>query len=129
MKWFVKDNENALIGMNKDLKTMAKKETKQETMETTEKRRTRVVIKWEDNYEKVVLACLNVMSLIKDVEKSELCRRKYVELMISLANLIKSKDVKGAVNACDNFGLALIVSGIDGVEVTTTCNTFIDMFR
>lgn len=129
MKWFVKDNENALNGMNKDLKTMAKKETKQETMETTEKRRTRVVIKWEDNYEKVVLACLNVMSLIKDVEKSELCRRKYAELMISLANLIKSKDVKGAVNACDNFSLALIVSGIEAVEVTTICNTFIDMFR
>lgn len=129
MKWFVRDNENALIGMNKDLKTMAKKETKQETMETTEKRRTRVVIKWEDNYEKVVIACLNVISLIKDVEKSELCRRKYVELMVALANLIKSKDVKGAVNACDNFGLALIVSGIDAAEVTTICNTFIDMFR
>lgn len=111
---------------------MAKKETKQETvetMETTEKRRTRIVIKWEDNYEKVILACLNVMPLITDVKKSELCMRKYVELMVALCNLIKSKDVKGAVNACDNFGLALIASGIEAVEVTTACNTFIDMFR
>lgn len=129
MKLFVKDNENALNGMNKDLKTMAKKEMKQETVETTEKRRTRVVIKWEDKYEKLVLSCLDTMSTIKDVEKSELCRRKYAKLMISLANLIKSKDVKEAVNACDNFGLSLIVAGVSSVEVTSTCNEFIDLFR
>ena len=117
---------------------MAKKEMKtMETVETTEKRRTRVVVKWEDKYEKLVLACLDTVSnicldtvsTIKDVEKSERCRRKYVDLMIALANLIKSKDVKGAVNACDNFGLSLTVAGVSAIEVTTKCNEFIDLFR
>lgn len=115
---------------------MVSKAKAPETTNPTEKaKRTRNVIKWQDAYTEFVLEASHAIVVVSATPKSELAKRKYAELLTSMASLIKDKDATGqCISACDNFELVLDVAGLKpepplvSLPVIDTCHKFINLF-
>ena len=117
--------------MNKDLKTMARKqlETTATTNETTTKR-TRTVVKWQDAHEKVTCATFGLFMDNKDNEKLPMVARKLQNVFESISQMVKDgKASKEMRERRDNLELALQVAGITNSNVVEMLDGLISLFK
>ena len=98
-------------------------------------KRTRKVIKWQDPYTVFVQEAASVLVMVSSTPKSELAKRKFSELLVAMANLIKDKDATiPCISACDNFELVLEACGVNpepprvSLPVIDACHAFINLF-
>lgn len=110
---------------------MATKTTQNpETTATTQEKRTRKVIKWEDAHNRFTCAAL---SLIMDNHGNKRLATVagYVQYVLeSMAQTVKTGKVDRAmIERRDNLALALIVADLDKSEILERLDAFIDLFR
>ena len=127
-KWFAFDGKR-LLGMNKDFKTMARKQAETTTIDTTTKR-TRTVVKWQDSHEKVTCATFGLFMDNKDNEKLPMVARKLQNVFESISQMVKDgKASKEMRERRDNLELALQVAGITNSNVVEMLDNLISLFK
>lgn len=115
--------------MNKDLKTMARKQAEATTNETATKR-TRTVVKWQDAHEKVTCATFGLFMDNKDNEKLPMVARKLQNVFESVAQMVKDgKASKEMRERRDNLELALQVANITNSNIIEMLDGLISLFK
>ena len=115
--------------MNKDLKTMARKQAEATTNETATKR-TRTVVKWQDAHEKVTCATFGLFMDNKDNEKLPMVARKLQNVFESVAQMVKDgKASKEMRERRDNLELSLQVANITNSNIIEMLDGLISLFK
>lgn len=118
--------------MNTRIDIMANKTTQnpETTQATTQAKRTRKVVKWEEAHNRFTCAAL---SLIMDNHGNKRLATVagYIQYVLeSMAQIIKTGKVdRGMIERRDNLALALIVADLDKSEILERLDAFIDLFR
>ena len=108
---------------------MARKQTETTTNETSTKR-TRTVVKWQDNHEKLTCSAFGLFMDNKDNEKLLMVARKLQAVFESIAQMVKDgKASKEMRERRDNLELALQVANITNSNIVEMLDGLISLFK
>lgn len=105
---------------------------KTQNTETTQAKRTRNVIKWQESHAGVTCSMIGLFMDNKDLESAKLAMvgRKIQLVLESIAQTVKDgKASKEIVERRDNLELALQVAGIANSNVVEALDRFITLFK
>ena len=110
-------------------KTTQNPETMQNT-ETTQAKRTRKVIKWEEAHERFTCAALSLL-MDNHGNKRLATVAGYIQYVLeSMAQTVKAGKIdRVMIERRDNLALAIIVADLDKTEILERLDAFIDLFR
>ena len=107
---------------------MATKTT--QNTETTQAKRTRKVVRWEEAHERFTCAALSLIMDHHGNKRLETVAGYIQYVMESMAQTVKTGKVDRVMTERrDNLALALIVADIEKSEILERLDAFIDLFR
>lgn len=96
-------------------------------IETTAKR-TRKVIRWENDFDAFTCEMFGLLMANKDKDLS-IVMRKYQLCLRSICEMVKTSKKGEIQNEIDNLDLALTVAGITDKTVVERLNQLVELFR
>ena len=104
--------------------------TNTETTATTQAKRTRKVIRWEEAHERFTCAALSLL-MDNHGNKRLVTVAGYLQYVLeSMAQVVKTGKIdRVMIERRDNLALALIVAELDKSEILERLDAFIDLFR
>ena len=101
-----------------------------ETTATTQAKRTRKVVKWEEAHERFTCSALYLL-MDNHGNKHLVTVAGYIQHVLeSMAQTVKTGKVDRAmIERRDNLALALVVADLDKSEILERLDAFIDLFR